>query len=210
MSKSFEAITTLAVGIAITVVTIAFEVTGVALTHAALDVNTTVTELEFTNSSVVNVELSVPTSSDPIFHWYVGAAPPFVEVAVKVTLVPAHILLSKSFEAITTLAVGIAITVVTIAFEVTGVALTHAALDVNTTVTELEFTNSSVVNVELSVPTSSDPIFHWYVGAAPPFVEVAVKVTLVPAHILLSKSFEAITTLAVGIAITVVTIAFEV
>jgi len=38
----------------------------------------------------------VPTFAPFIFHWYTGAAPPLVGVAVKVTDVPGHIVVADA------------------------------------------------------------------------------------------------------------------
>ena len=68
-----------------------------------LDVRTTEIISSFVKEEMVYIEDVAPAISVPLsFHWYVGPAPPLVEVAVKVTLVPVQIELSASEEAIAT------------------------------------------------------------------------------------------------------------
>ena len=72
--------------------------------------------------------------------------PPLTGVAVKVTLVPAQIVLSASLDAIVTLTGRFVLTVVAIALLVAGLPIAHGvALDVNTTVTTSPLTNVVVV-----------------------------------------------------------------
>lgn len=52
--------------------------------------------------------------------------------------------------------------------------------------------------MEFVAPEISDPLFcHWYVGEVPPFVGVAVKVTLSPVHIVF-EGLASIATLGVA------------
>ena len=146
----------------------------------------------------------VPTLLPLSFHWYDGAAPPFVGVAVNVILVPAQIILSASFDEILTLAGRLALTVVVMPEDVAGEPVTQLALDVSTTVTISPFAREAFVYVAMFVPTLVPLRFHWYDGAAPPFVGVAVNVTLVPAQTMLSASLDAMLTLAGRLALTVV------
>ncbi len=69
-----------------------------------------------------------------------------VGVAVNVTLVPAQIVLSASFEAMLTLTGKFGFTVVTIALLVAGLPVAQGvALEVNTTVTISPFANVEFV-----------------------------------------------------------------
>ena len=61
--------------------------------------------------------------------------PPFVGVAVNVTLVPAHMILSASLETIFTLTGKFGLTTVVMALLVTGLPVTQVAVDVITTLT---------------------------------------------------------------------------
>ncbi len=68
-----------------------------------------------------------------------------VGVAVKVTLVPAQMVLSPSLEAMLTLAGKFGLTVVVMVFDVAGEPVAHVALDVNTTDTCCPFVRAVVV-----------------------------------------------------------------
>src|SRR5947208_2872192 len=61
-----------------------------------LEVSTQVTISLFASVVVVNRLLLVPALFTPIFHWYDGLAPPLTGVAVKVTEVPAHIVVADA------------------------------------------------------------------------------------------------------------------
>lgn len=81
-------------------------------------------------------------------------------MAVKVTLVPAHIVLPAS-DTILTLAVNIGFTVIVIRFDVAGdPARQGVALDVITTLTTSLFANVVEVYVALFVPTFEPFNFH--------------------------------------------------
>ena len=82
-------------------------------------------------------------------------------MAVKVTLVPAHIILSASLEVIVTLAGNNEFTVVVIDPDVAGLPVKHGvALDVITTVTTSPLTKVVVVYLLLFVPTLLPLSFH--------------------------------------------------
>ena len=67
-------------------------------------------------------------------HWYCGALPPFVGVAVKVTLVPAQIVVSDA--ATDTDAGKFGLTVIVIPADVAGEPVKHGlAFEVSSTVT---------------------------------------------------------------------------
>ena len=74
------------------------------------------------------MELVSPEISEPLIcHWYVGV-PPNKGVAVKVTLVPEHII-PDGLAAIVTSASSEALTVIVIVFEVAGEPVTHVVRD---------------------------------------------------------------------------------
>jgi len=73
-------------------------------------------------------ELFVPTGEEPTNHWYVGEVPPFVGVAVNVTLVFSHIA-PETPEAIFTLAVRVGLTIIVITFETAGEPVTQVSFD---------------------------------------------------------------------------------
>ncbi len=173
-----------------------------------LAVNTTVTTSLFDNEALVYVVASVPTSAPFNFHWYAGVVPPFVGVAVKVTLVPEQILLSASFDAIDTAGVTLLFTDVVMLFPLAVDDDWQVLLAVSTTVTTSLFDNEALVYVVASVPTLVPFNFHWYAGVVPPSIGVAVNVTLVPEQILLSASSEVTVTDGVTLLITDVVMLF--
>ena len=82
-----------------------------------------------------------------------------VGVAVKVTLVPAQIVVAVA--AILTDGFTDAVTVIVIALEVAVAGLAQASDDVITTVTTSPFTRVELWNVALLVPTLLPFSFHW-------------------------------------------------
>jgi hypothetical protein len=127
-----------------------------------------------------------------------------IAVAVKVTLVPAQMILSASEEETLTLAGRTGSTVVVILLLVAGLPIAQVALEVSTTETVCPFVNKVVLYVGLLEPTGAAPTYHWYEGVEPPLVGVAVKLTLVPAQMISSASDETIDTLTGRFAFTVV------
>ena len=104
-------------------------------------------------------------------------------------------MLALSGEAVTNS--GKAFTVVVMLFDVAGEPVKHGvALEVITTVTTSPLFNVDVVYVVLFVPTFDPFTRHWYTGALPPFVGVAVNVTASPTQIVLFASLDAMLTLA--------------
>ena len=111
-----------------------FEVTGLLpLKQDELEVIWQVTASSPFDGVVVKVGLFVPAEMPFTFHWYTGARPPFVGIAVKVADEPVQIGLTGVEMA--TLAGRVAFTTIVIALEVTGLPLTQAALEVSTQVT---------------------------------------------------------------------------
>jgi hypothetical protein len=109
--------------------------------------------------------------------------PPFEGVAVNVTLVPLQIA-PAGLATILTLAAPPAFTVMVIALDVAGDPVPHVTVLVSTQVIISPFARVEDVYVDVVAPVIFAAFFfHWYVGLAPPFVAVAVKVTLVPVHI---------------------------
>jgi hypothetical protein len=84
------------------------------------------------------VLLFIPTFTPFTFHWYTGAAPPLVGVAVKVTEVPAQTGLAEG--AIVTLTGSNGLTVIVTGADVAGLPDGQTAFDVSTTVTASAFT----------------------------------------------------------------------
>ena len=94
--------------------------------HSALLVNTTVTWSPLFNVVVVKVDEVAPATFDPLIcHWYAGAEPPFVGVAVKVIEKPAQIVVVDA----TILTAGVTeVTVICISLLTTFVTVAHGAL----------------------------------------------------------------------------------
>ena len=97
-----------------------------------------------------------------------------VGVAVKVTLVPEHILLADA--PIVTLTGRFGLTVMTTVLDVAGLPVAQVALDVSITVTWSLLTGVYVKLVLLG-PVFTPFTCHWYEGVNPPLVGVAVNVT---------------------------------
>jgi len=128
----------------------------------------------------------VPT---PFFHQlYVGDAPPFVGVGVKVTAVPEQIVVTPATaageETILTAGVTNAFTVIVIVLDVTVAEEGQVALLVMSQVTVCPLVSVVVVNVVPPDPAFTPFTFHWYEGDVPPFAGVAVNVIIVPAQTL--------------------------
>jgi hypothetical protein len=109
---------------------------------------------------------------------YVGALPPFVGEAVKVTGDPWQNGLAEA--TIETPAGNSLLVAIVIALESTvRLPLTQTALEVSWHIITSPETAVNI-NVELFDPTFIPFNFHKYTGKAPPLVGVAVKVTCVP------------------------------
>jgi hypothetical protein len=78
--------------------------------------------------------------------------PPFVAVAVNVTLVPAHIA-PPGFAAMFTLAGKFELIAIVIVLDVAGEPVEHVAFDVMMHVMVFPFVSAALVYVELFVPT---------------------------------------------------------
>lgn len=105
-----------------------------------------------------------------------------VIAALKVTLVPAHILL-PGFAVMLMVGVTTGFTVIVIGVLVAVVGLAQGALLVTVQVITSPFTRLLSVYVLLLVPTGKLFLYHWYTGVGPPLVMVAVKVIGVPKQI---------------------------
>jgi hypothetical protein len=81
-----------------------------------------------------------------------------VGVAVKVTEVPAQMVVAEA--AMLTLTGKFGLTVMVMAFEVAGLPVAHVALEVSTQVTTFPFAKAALVYVLLFVPTAVAPTYH--------------------------------------------------
>jgi hypothetical protein len=205
LSASLELMVMVGVTKALTVLVIPVEVAVVGLAQVAFEVNTQVTTSLFARVVVVKVAaVAVLTLLPLIFHWYAGVVPPLVMLAVKVTLAPAQMVLSASLELMVMVGVTKALTVLVMPVEVAVVGLAQVALEVNTQVTISLWASVVVVKVAaVAVLTLLPLILHWYAGVVPPLVMFAVKVTLVPAQMLLSASLELMDMVGVTVGFTV-------
>ncbi len=121
-----------------------FEVAVVGDAHPELEVITQLTTSAFAKAALVYVALFVPTLPPLSFHWYAGVVPPFVGVAVKVTLVPAQIVL-PGFAAILTAGTTDPVTTIVTVFEVAVAAEVHVAFEVITQLTVLPLAKAAFV-----------------------------------------------------------------
>ena len=81
------------------------------------------------SAALVYVVLLEPTLAPFSFHWYTGVVPPLVGVAVKVTEVPAQMVV-PGLAAMLTLTGRFGLTVIVRVFEVAGLPVAQVALDV--------------------------------------------------------------------------------
>jgi hypothetical protein len=196
------AMVTPGVTLELTVIVIGVLVAVGVVVQVALLVMITLTWSLFARVVVVKVDDVCPATGVPfICHSYVGAAPPLVGVAVKVTFVPTQIevwLAETDTDGVTL------VTVIVIGVLVAVVVVVQAALLVIVTVTWSLFARVVVVNVDAVCPATGIPfIFHWYEGVVPPFTGVAVNITEVPVHIA-PEGDAAMVTPGVTLALTVI------
>jgi hypothetical protein len=118
------------------------------------------------------------------FHWYTGAVPPFVGVAVKVTEVAGQMVVAEALTA--TEGVGAGVTVMFMGLLVADIGEAQTALDVTVTVTASLLFKVAEEKLELLPPTILPFTFHWYTAAVPPFMAVALKVTGVPGQMVVA------------------------
>jgi len=147
------------VTIGLTVIATLFEVAGEPVKQGvAFDVITHVTASVLANVVEVNVAEFVPEFVPLIFHWYEGAVPPFVGVAVNVTVVPAQMVVAVA--AMETLAVKTGFTTMVTPFDVAGEPVRHGvAFDVITQVITSPFANKVEEYVEAVAPEIVVPFF---------------------------------------------------
>ena len=118
--------------------------------------------------------------------------PPFVGVAVNVTLVPEQIVL-PGLAAMLTDGVTVDPTLIVMVGELTVTGVAQPIDEVIATVIVSPLANALFEYVLLFVPTLTPFNRHWYNGDVPPFVGKAVNVTLVPAQMVLPGFAETLT-----------------
>ena len=153
--------------------------------HVALEVISTVTLSLLFSVVEVKVGLFVPTFVPLTFHWYTGLEPPLTGVAVNVIEVPGQMVVCEA--TMLTAGTGAAFTVIGISALVAEAGDAHVAFEVITTVTLSLLLKVDEENTGLFAPTFTPFTLHWYTGADPPFIAVAVKVTEVPVQIVVAE-----------------------
>ena len=144
-----------------TVIVMLLLVAVLTVAQARLEVITQETTWPLVSAVVVYVELFVPTLEPLTFHWYAGAEPPFMGVAVKVAEAPAHVGLLPVVWAMATAGVAAALMVIVTAFDVAGLPVTPERFDVITHETTWPFVSDELLYVLELVPTFAPFTFHW-------------------------------------------------
>ena len=122
--------------------------------QVAFDVITQVTTAPLVSVVVVYVALLVPTLVPLTFHWYAGALPPLVGVAVKVTDAPEADGFVPAVMAILTAGATDGLTVMVIALLLALGVVAQDELEVNVHATTAPLVNAVVVNVAALVPAT--------------------------------------------------------
>lgn len=130
------------------------------VTHVSLLVSTQLTTSPSASVEVIYLELSPPTFAPLSFHWKDGVDPPLANVAVNVTVVPAHIV-SSGLSEIATIGVNNGFTVIVIVSLFAVVGLAAGSLLVITTHTMSPLERDVVENVLLFAPALLPFTFHW-------------------------------------------------
>jgi hypothetical protein len=189
-----------------TVITTLFDVALVGAAHAASEVTIAETTSPFVNEVELNEALFTPCAIPLMYHSYTGVVPPPDTDDVKFTFVPAQIVFADA--AMESAGLTGAFTVIAILLDVTVLVVAHASLEVNSTDTWSPEVSDEFVYTLLFEPTGAPFNNHWYTGEAPPLVALAVKVTVVPAQIVVLLA--ATETVGVTTGCTVITTLFDV
>jgi hypothetical protein len=179
-----DVIFTVGVTVGVTTTLLLLLVAVFALLQVALLVRIHVTTSLLVKLLLLYVELLLPTLLPFSFHWYAGLDPPWLMLAVKVTDVPEHTLVTLG--AMLMLGVTVGVTTTLLLLLVAVFALLQVALLVSSHVTTSLLVKLLLLYVELLLPTLLPFNFHWYAGLVPPWLILAVKVTDVPEHTLLA------------------------
>ena len=102
-------------------------------------------------------------------------------VAVKLTLVPKHIVVADGVTLTLTGRFGLMVIVTPVL--VAGLPIAQVAFEVSITLTTSLFARADVENELLFVPAFTPLTCHWYDGLDPPLVGIAVKLASDPAQI---------------------------
>ena len=102
-------------------------------------------------------------------------------------------------------AVRIGLTVMFTVFEVAGEPARHGvAFEVSVQVTASPLLSVLLLKVALFVPALLPLTFHWYTGVVPPLTGVAVKVTEVPAQIVVLSATMLTEAVRIGLTVAVI------
>jgi hypothetical protein len=151
----------------LTVITMLFELAIPSLeTHVAEETMRANTMSEAFNVLVVKVALFVPCAMPLMYHSYVGVTPPFVGVAVNVTLVPAQMVVALA--AIVKIGVTFGVTVMAMLFEFAVAVVTHVPEEVKIAETTSPVTKVLLEKFGLLLPTLDPFTCHCILGVFPP------------------------------------------
>ena len=125
--------------------------------------------------------------------------PPFIPVALKVTDVPAQTGLAAGV--IDTLTGRFGLTVIAIELEMAGFPVAQVASEVRTQVITSPLFGVYEYVVLVAPGIFVPPTLHWYNGPEPPFIDVDVKVTIVPAQTVFAEAVIEILTGRFGFAV---------
>ena len=103
-------------------------------------------------------ELFDPTAAPFKYHWYIGLAPPFVPLAVKVTVVPSHIVEADADAVIVGVTTGL--TFITMLFDVAVIGEAQAVVEVNMAETTSPFAKVEEAKVDALFPCATPFTYH--------------------------------------------------
>jgi len=143
----------------LTVILIVFDVAGLPVAHVAFEVRIQVTLFPLARAALVYVGEFDPTLAPFSCHWYDGVVPSFTGVAVKVTDVPAQIVVALA--AMLTLTGRFGFTVIVTVLDVAGLPDIQVILEVITQLTTSLLDKVLFVYVDEFVPALIPLSFHW-------------------------------------------------
>ena len=116
----------------LTVIAIELEMAGFPVAQVASEVRTQVITSPLFGVYEYVVLVAPGIFVPPTLHWYNGPEPPFIDVDVKVTIVPAQTVFAEAVIEIPTKRLGL--TVIVMVFELAGFPVVHVASEVSTQV----------------------------------------------------------------------------
>ncbi len=141
-----------------TVMVIAFEVAGLPVAHVAFEVTTQVTTSALLSVLLVKTGLFDPTDVALTYHAYTGETPPLVTDAVKVTPVPAQMVVAEA--EMDTLTGRSGFTVIFTTLDVAGFPVAQATSEVSMHVTASPSVRVLLVNTLLLIPSATPLTYH--------------------------------------------------